>query len=355
MAEASPSFASRVAVIHPHRGVGDLMWHVPFIRVIAEQVPGGQVTLITRPTTRADRLLAAEPCIADVIYTPFSRGIWKRMTETWALSRLLRQRGFQAVWILDKISRPAISAAFAGKPERHGFGFGSQRRWLTGKRGLPESLAKAHQLEKLAAFLAMMGLPEADLSRPLAVVAAADQRVVSLFGHLPRPWIVLGTDASEPVKTWPPACFSTLMTGLSATGDMTIFLQSGLGQTASICAINDGAAPTTGIDVSMLDMAEMAALLARADLFIGNDSGPMNVAAAIGTHAIALFGGSPPLSHTPFYHPIVPPDGKTGMAAITPSVVLDRALALLRVCQRDPQELGPAACLESSPSSETCT
>src|SRR4051812_47594716 len=329
MSEASIFNDCGVAVIHPHRGVGDLMWHVPFIRVIAEPAPGGRVTLITRSSTRADCLLAAEPCIADVIYTPFSRGIVKRATETWWLSRLLRRRGIKTVWVLDKISRPAIAAAFAGISDRHGFGFRSQRRWLTGKLGLPRSLEKAHQIDKLAAFLNMMGLPPADLIRPLAVVSAAADRVDDLFGHLPQPWDVLGTDASETSKMWPGEYFSTLMRGLTDAGAATIFLQSAPSQTGFIRAINDAALPVAGIDVSMLDMAEIAALCARADIFIGNDSGPMNVAAAVGTHVVALFGGSPPLSHTPFYHPIVPSVGTYGMAAITPAMVLECVLGLL--------------------------
>jgi len=329
MSEVSPSNTCRVAVIHPHRGVGDLMWHVPFIRVIAEHSPGGQVTLITRSSTRAEHLLAAESCIADVVYTPFSRGIVKRVGETWWLSRLLRRRGIATVWILDKISRPAIAAAFASVSDRHGFGFRSQRRWLTDRRGLPGKLEKAHQIEKLTAFLDMMGLPPADLIRPLTVAAAAATRVDDLFGHLPRPWVVLGTDASETSKMWPRESFSTLMGGLADAGAATIFLQSGPDQAAFVRAIKDAAAPVAGIDVSMLDMAEIAALCARADVFIGNDSGPMNVAAAMGTHVVALFGGSPPLSHTPFYHPIVPPAGMKGMTAITPAMVLDCALSLL--------------------------
>jgi heptosyltransferase II len=330
MTDASPSNACRVAVIHPHRGVGDLMWHVPFIRVIAEQTPGGQVTLITRSSTRADCLLAAESCIADVVYTPFSRGAGKRVCETWGLGRLLRRRGITTVWILDKISRPAIAAAFAGVSARHGFGFRSQRRWLTNRRGLPRGLEKAHQIDKLKAFLDMMGLPPADLVRPLTIVAAAADRVDDLFGYLPRPWVVLGTDASETSKMWPVESFSTFMRALTDASDATIFLQSGPSQTAFVRAVNDAAAPVAGIDVSMLNMAEIAALCARADLFIGNDSGPMNVAATMGTHVVALFGGSPPLSHTPFYHPIVPPAGMRGMAAITPAIVLDCALDLLR-------------------------
>jgi len=306
------------------------MWHLPYIRVIAAHSPTGQVVLITRPTTRADRLLAAEPSVADVIYTPFARGTWNRLRETWELGRILRGRRFQSVWVLDKISRPAMSAALAGVPDRRGFGFRAQCRWLSDRRTLPLSLEKAHQLDKLAAFLEVMGLPPADLGLPLRIASADAVGIEQRFGHLPRPWVLLGTDSAVPERVWPAEYFSALLGGLAEAGVPTIFLQAGRDQQSRIQTINGGAAPASGIDVSGLDMAEMAALLASADLFIGNDSGPMNVAVAVGTPAVSLSGGLPPLAPRPFYHPILPPSGNSGgMASIHPEEVLARSLALV--------------------------
>lgn len=70
-----------------------------------------------------------------------------------------------------------------------------------------------------------------------------------------------------------------------------------------------------------------AALLARADLFIGNDSGPLNLAASVGTPAVGLFGDSPPLDYSRFLKPIVGPPG--GMAALSvESVAANARLSL---------------------------
>jgi heptosyltransferase-2 len=58
-------------------------------------------------------------------------------------------------------------------------------------------------------------------------------------------------------------------------------------------------------------------LLARCRCYIGNDTGVLNMAAALQVPAIGLFGGSAPLWHSRFIHPLLPPAGKAGMAAIT--------------------------------------
>jgi heptosyltransferase II len=71
-------------------------------------------------------------------------------------------------------------------------------------------------------------------------------------------------------------------------------------------------------------VAESAALLSLADLFIGTDSGPLNLAAATGTEAFGLFGATPVLRYSKFIHAIVPEGGRSqkGMRRILPAQVL---------------------------------
>ena len=56
------------AVIQVKRGIGDVVWHLPFIRAIAAATGERAVTFLTLPSTRAKDLLAAEPSVGEVIY-----------------------------------------------------------------------------------------------------------------------------------------------------------------------------------------------------------------------------------------------------------------------------------------------
>jgi heptosyltransferase-2 len=79
------------------------------------------------------------------------------------------------------------------------------------------------------------------------------------------------------------------------------------------------------INACNLSLVEAVALLHHADLFIGTDSGPMNLAAAVATPAFALFGVNPVLSYSKFIHPLTPPGGPApgGMQRISPAYTFE--------------------------------
>ena len=57
-----------IAVIQVKPGIGDVVWHLPFIRAIAAAAPERQVTFFAPPTSAATDLLAAERCVAATVY-----------------------------------------------------------------------------------------------------------------------------------------------------------------------------------------------------------------------------------------------------------------------------------------------
>lgn len=301
-------------VYMPDRGVGDLMWHLSTLRAIAARAMGGKVLLATRPSTRAKELLAAEPCVEAIDYLDYRAGTFRHLVEIVDFYQLCRLRRPRAVWILEKIDRPAIGAALAGVKERRGFGLGhGQEAWLTHKPLLPRAMRPAHRIEKLAAFEEAHGLKVASREPALIPVPAALEVVERRFGHLPRPWIVYGVGASEPRRCWPLSNFSQLSGQLSDV-EGTHFWLGGFGDLGAVDAVlaHD---KVGGVNVCNLKLDVGAALLSRADVFIGNDSGPLNLAASVGVPAVGLFGDSPPLDYSRFLRPVIGPRG--GMTALT--------------------------------------
>jgi Glycosyltransferase family 9 (heptosyltransferase) len=90
-------------------------------------------------------------------------------------------------------------------------------------------------------------------------------------------------------------------------------------------------------------MAEIAALLNGAAFYVGNDTGMMNMAVAVGTRAYALFGATPPLNYNAQIVPILSPSGGPldGVARLS----LD---AVLAVIEHDRGLLGPREIPEAS-------
>jgi heptosyltransferase II len=313
------------AVIQVKPGIGDVIWHLPFIRAIAAAAPGGRVTFLAPPSSGARELLAAEPGVAETVYFEHSGSELRRGLNLLRLIALLRRRRFRTLWILDRTTRPALAAALAGIPERIGLGLGPQRFLIT-NRGIGQSHFHDQPIDWLRALMAELKLPlpttEPDLRLPAATLAVVGDK----FAACPRPWIALGIGASHPDKDWPDGHWAEFVALLRRRAAGTVFLIGGpanFHRAGGFIAASCGAPAVNACD---LGLAEAAALLRHADLFVGPSSGPMNLAAAGGTDAFGLFGSTPVLTYSKFIHAIEPPGGQSpdGMRRISPTQVLER-------------------------------
>jgi heptosyltransferase-2 len=315
-------------VIQSKQGIGDVIWHLPYLRAIAAASPGGKVVFLALPSTYAQELLQAEPCVERTIYFENRGSELRRIAHQIHLTHTLRGLRCDTAWILDVGVRPAIAALLAGIANRIGVGIGPQR-WFITNRGVDRRYRDdPYPFEWLDALLAQMHVPrgesEPNLRLPMETIAAVRRQY---DGH-PRPWVVLGLSGSHPLKQWPPANWVEFVGALRQRFTGTVFLIGGPAQApqaADLIARTAGAAAVNACEIAIF---EAAALLRAADLFVGPDSGPMNLAAAVGTPAFALFGATRVLTFSKFINPVLPDDGGSptldGMRRISPGHVLRR-------------------------------
>jgi heptosyltransferase-2 len=163
---------------------------------------------------------------------------------------------------------------------------------------------------------------EPALSVPSGTLAAIGER----FNDSPRPWIVFGIGALHAEREWPHQNWVEFLAELRHHGPGTFFFIGGDGYTARAQNLIAQSKLTAAINACNLSLIEAIALLDHADLFVGTDSGPMNLAVAVGTPAFAMFGVNPVLSYSKFIHPLTPPGGPApgGMQQISPAYVLER-------------------------------
>jgi heptosyltransferase-2 len=280
-----------VLVYAPDRGIGDLMWHLPTIRAIAASTPEERVVLVARPSSRAAEVLKVEPAVARVLYAPHYKGKFKGVRETLDFFRLCKAERPRAVWILEKIDRPAIAACLAGVPERRGFGLGhGQERFLNRGPFLPKAMRPAHRLDKLEAFERAHDLAVESREPALKLDPDAVAAIKARYAGQPGPWLCLGIGASEPARTWPAERFAETAARLSDLFG-TVFWVGGPHE-AEIAKAEIGDLPNN-IVACDLPLDQSAALIALSAGFLGNDSGALNVAAAVGTPCVGLMGTAP--------------------------------------------------------------
>jgi heptosyltransferase-2 len=314
------------AVIQPKPGIGDVLWHLPFIRAIAAAAPGGQVTFLAPPTSRARDLLAAEPGVAATLYYQHHGNELQRGLNLLRLILLLRKNRFRTLWILDRTIRPALAGLLAGIPERIGLGLGPQSFFIT-NAGIDRRHLHDHTIEWFVTLMAANNLPlnpvEPNLRLPTEAVAA----VQSKFASLPRPWLSLGFASTVAPREWSAEQCTSFIELVGKYGG-TVFLNGGPADAARADALISRTRTPSVINTCLLPILESAALLQRCDVYVGPDSGPLNIAAAVGIPAFGLFGVTPPLTYSRFIHAVTPEAGSPGgidaMRFITPKQVFAR-------------------------------
>ena len=174
-----------------------------------------------------------------------------------------------------------------------------------------------------------MALEDAE---PRLMVNAAESQAACRRLGVER-FAALGIASSDAWKKWAPERFAELAAQLLASGWPMLVLLGGSAEqeeAAAILALLDPAVAGRVRPVIGWNLREVAALLAAAGFYVGNDTAVLNIAAAVGTRSYGLFGGTPVLRHSQHIVPIVPPGGPDpagGMERIGVDLVLD-AIAL---------------------------
>lgn len=263
--------------------LGDAVMAIPFLRAIQAARPGDGLTVLAKRGPGA--ILGALPDV-DVI---------ERRSSVLADAIAVRRRRFAEAWLLPNSFRSAIAPFLAAIPER--IGFATDRRTVLLTRTLPPPSGTAHQLRDYDSLLEARGIsPDLGSPRlplPDRSVALAGSALLAT-GLPPREIAMLAPGAAFAwTKRWPPAHWGRLAALLRQSGVEAAFvIGPGEEAIAAEAVLASGfPVPVLGAD---LDPPALAALLALARVVVANDSGPMHLAAAVGTPVVALFGPTDP-------------------------------------------------------------
>lgn len=323
----------RILVVQCCVGIGDMVMHLPYIHSLAKRAPSSQVSILTKKRSLAHDLFSGNPLIDRVFF------VKQRSTlSALLMASQLRGRGFCEVWILHRSFSVSLACWLAGIPKRYGYGIGAQRFLLTDHpRHMivpPQSTADHTSLPRQ--LLSAYGVPIESGSERIPISPINQAVVTSFLEGKPQPLIALGIGASVPNRRWAPAHFATLIHRLCHQQVEGHFLLCGSKDDGVTCqAILGLLTPEVQKRVTPvfhMTIQQMAGLLAACRLIIGNDSSLINIAAAMGTPALGLFGVNPPLVHSPHIMSVVPHKGvhPHGMDEISPDMVVQKTISFLQ-------------------------
>jgi len=287
-----PIHTPRILVVRLDR-VGDLVLSLPAVQAVRRRHPNAWIAMMTRPYTRA--LVEGHPLVDETIpYLYEKGGRHCGALGSLRMIREIRKRRFDAALILHPSNRSMLVPFFAGVPLRVGFKSGP---WWALTRAVADCRHEGSRheadltLDVARAYLDDPGvpveMPEIPVSREEELRAwrkvegaiYSDERIVALH-----------PGASCPSKRWPLDRFAELGRRIAAETPYRVAIVGGREDAASghelAAAIGPRAADLTG----RFDLKELAAFLRRTEALVSNDSGPVHVAAAVGTPTVAIFG-----------------------------------------------------------------
>jgi heptosyltransferase II len=285
--------------------VGDAIMALPALRAMRARFPDVGITIVARPYV-ADIYQDQQICNQLIIYDP--RGVHSGFSGRERLAAELRRQRFDVALLLQNAFDAAWLAWRASIPERIGYARDGRSLLLTKAVPIPkpgeipahekfyylELLRRAGWVDSLAEeSLIAMNVPEEKRRRAAEFLLESGARPNALR-------VAIGAGASYgSAKCWSPQRFAEVANRLQSQSDAEIILFG----TATEAAVSNAIAADMRrrpIDLTgKTAIADLSALLSQCHLFIGNDSGAMHVAAAVGLPVVVVFGPTDPLGTAP--------------------------------------------------------
>ncbi len=321
-------------MIQPLPGIGDMVWHLPHLRAIADHA-GEAVTLLTKPRTLADQLLAHEPSIAGISWLDLNpagrRGAHDGIGGFQRLVRRLRSFDFGTIVLLHHSPLLAAAAWRAGIPDRRGYGWGRQRWFLNTGPFLPQDVKKMHQHTRATRYLRAAGIPLASDEPSLTIDPAARQEAMTRLGDTNGAYVAIGIGSSEVLRQWGSERFTHLATTLLDAGWPTLVLVGGQEDLpAATMIMNALGERSERVRLALgWNLSDVIGMLSQAAFYVGNNTGVMNIAAATGVRTYALFGTTAPFHHASQIVAVTSPDTgeHDGMVRLTLDAVIEAIIA----------------------------
>jgi heptosyltransferase-3 len=304
--DAVPLTDVRRALVTKLRHHGDVLLASPVFAALKRAAPRAEIDALVYLDTAP--LLAHHPAIAQVHTIDRSwkrQGAWRQLSAEWSLLRALRGRRYDLLIHLTEHPRGLtlarlLSPRYAVTRERER----RDRLWrrqFTHFYRWPRTTPR-HTVETNLDALRRIGIQPAPADKRLILVpgAAAEGRIDALLAQrgLARRGFVQAHPGSRWLfKCWPPERMASLLDRIVEDGwPVAVTGAPDERERVLATATLDFCAPATrarAVDlVGAFTLPELAALTARARAFVGVDSAPMHIAAAMGTPVIALFGPS---------------------------------------------------------------
>lgn len=267
--------------------IGDCVQTMPLACAVRRLWPDCQLTWAVE--SPAAELVRAQSAIDSVLVLP--RGFAKSPAKLWTIRKLLRPQCFDICFDPQGLTKSGIVAWLSGSRRRIGFARPAARElnpWFQ------TELVESRQLLRVERYLelaAAFGTSTVDFGLTIPGLAFGPLEQLLANPALRRGFVALNPGAGWDSKRWPVESHAAVAKLLASRGVSCVVTWGGRKEQAwaeQIVTLSSGAA----VMAPPTSLLELAAILKHARFYVGSDTGPLHLAAALGTRCVALFGSS---------------------------------------------------------------
>jgi lipopolysaccharide heptosyltransferase II len=290
--------------------LGDVLMTTPAIHALRQGLPEAKITLLTSPG--GQEAVKSNRDLDEILVYQAPWVKWPNLKENsqreiemvWEIKR----RGFDAAIIFTTFSQSSLPAAMfcylAGVPKRLGYCHENPylllTDWVYDKE--PKNFI-LHETQRQLNLVSSVGFETKEVSLvfdiPKESRLSASQKLNQLKLDQKKVICLIHPGCSEPVRTYPWEKYVQVADGLIKNLGWQVVFVSGEKETGLVRKIQTRMKKRSYSLAGRLSLGELAYVMGRADIYLGNNTGPTHLAAAVKTPTVVLYGMTNP-QHTPW-------------------------------------------------------
>ena len=280
----------RILIVRTDR-IGDVVLSLPVVTALRRFRPDAHLSMLVQPAMRD--LVKDHPDLDEVIEDGAD---FRRSAGFFRFVRRLRAGAYDTVLLLHPRPRLAWALFLAGIPLRVGTAYRAYSVLFNKRIREHRKTSTRHEAEYNLSLAAAIGADRTPVRFGLAVTESGRDEAASLLKKKriqgKRPLVVIHPGSRGSALDWPPERFAALADRLSAEKNATILVTGVESERDLINEFEDLCKQPVIPVVGELKLPGLIALLDSVDLVVANSTGPLHIAAAMGTRVFGLY---PPL------------------------------------------------------------